>query len=179
MKIILLLLLLHNTFVSNSQDKFEWSDSRKLTMADFKGPAPDPSTHQSLVLNLGIEANLNKSDIENLKTFNNQIAFFFLRTNSWIDSANYSKLKYANTLFDLSEWKVRELRKQLNQNKELVLQGEYQKIQDKVHDEFAKLVTDYENESNYGNYIEGQMKWEMRIHEEIALLSNYCKSCQP
>ncbi len=179
MKPTALILLVLITLLSNAQDKFEWSDSKKLTMSDFKGKSPDPSTHQSLILNFGIESNLNRSEIENLKTFNSQVSFYFSRTNSWIDSTNYSKLKYANTLFDLSEWKVRELRKRLNENRELVLKGEYEKIQDNVYKEFEKLTTDYENESNYGNYIEGQMKWEMRIHEEIALLSDYCKSCKP
>lgn len=74
---------------------------------------------------------------------------------------------------------ARELRKRLNENRKLVLAGEYQSIQEDVSKEFEKIRQDYDNESNYGNNAIGQMNWETRITERIHSLGDFCKTCEP
>lgn len=41
---IVALILLANFLFAAGQDKIEWSATRKLSVNDFKGPPPDPST---------------------------------------------------------------------------------------------------------------------------------------
>ena len=130
------------------QDKLEWTEKRKLEMNDFRGTPPDPSTNQTLIARFGLEMNLRKSDIERLTTLNGQVANIFSSVDSWIDWREQSRLRYARTLFDLNEWKARELRKRLNENRKRVLEGDYQTIEEEVRKEFDKIIRDYENESS-------------------------------
>ncbi len=167
------------TLSAAGQDRLEWSQTRKLTVNDFKGTPPDPSTGQSLIANFGLEINLKKEEIENLKTFNRQVTNLFSPNNSWINWTDESRLRYAITLFDLNEWMTRELRKRFNENRKLVLAGQYQSIQEEVRKEFEKIRQDYDNDSNYGNNAIGQINWETRIIERIHSLGDYCKTCEP
>lgn len=74
---------------------------------------------------------------------------------------------------------TRELRKRFNENRKLVLAGQYQSIQEEVRKEFEKIRQDYDNDSNYGNNAIGQINWETRISESIHSLGDYCKTCEP
>ncbi|MFY8036818.1 MAG: hypothetical protein ACOVMQ_06605, partial [Cyclobacteriaceae bacterium] len=82
-------------------------------------------------------------------------------------------------LFDLNEWKARELRKRLNENRKKVLAGEYEEIKKQVEAEFQKIHQDYDNETDSGDNIVGQLRWESRIEEQLSILSDYCKTCGP
>lgn len=166
------------TPIAFAQGKLEWSETKKLTLEDFKGAPPDPSTEQTMFVNLGQDLDLNKEKINHLKTFNAQVTNYFSQDSSWIDRTDPARLRYVITHFDLNEWMVRALRKRLNENRELVLRGEHQAILDEVNVEFEKLKLAYDNESNYGNNPIGQMNWEKRISEQLAALADYCKTCE-
>ncbi|MBX2969031.1 MAG: hypothetical protein KF803_06650 [Cyclobacteriaceae bacterium] len=160
-----------------AQGKLEWSETKKLTINDFKGTPPDPSTAQSLFVNFSQDVNVNKDKITHLKTFNAQVTNYFSQDSSWIDQTDPSRLRYVITHFDMNEWMVRALRKRLNENRELVLRGAHQAILDEVTNAFEKIKLAYDNESNYGNNPIGQMNWETRINEQLAALADYCKTC--
>lgn len=177
--ILIITILSSLIFTTTAQDKLEWSETRKLTVNDFKATPPDQSTGQSLIANFGLEINLKKQEIENLKSFNRQVTNLFSPQNSWIDWTDKSRLRYAITLFDLNEWMARELRKRLNENRKLVLAGQYESIQEEVRKEFEKIRQDYDHASNYGNYAMGQLNWEKKINERIFSLGEYCKTCEP
>ncbi|MBL7875659.1 MAG: hypothetical protein JNL53_08340 [Cyclobacteriaceae bacterium] len=167
------------TLTIAGQHKLEWSETKKLSVNDFRGTPPDPSTGQSLIINFGIEVNLKKEEIQNLQAFNKQVLNFFSPSNSWIDWTDNSRLRYAVTLFDLQEWMARELRKRLNENRNVVLSGQHQSIQEEVRKEFDKIRKDYDTDSNFGNYALGQINWETRINERLNALGDYCKTCGP
>jgi hypothetical protein len=167
------------TFSSAGQDKLEWSETRKLTVNDFKATPPDPSTGQSLIASFGLEVNLQKEEIQNLRTLNKQVTNLFSPNSSWIDWTDKSRLRYAITLFDLNEWMARELRRRLNENRKMVLSEQHQLIQEEVRKEFEKIRQDYDNDSNFGNNPMGQVNWETRISERINALGDYCKTCEP
>lgn len=178
MKFLILIGLSITTYASWAQDKFEWSEHRKLTTNDFKAPPPDPSTKQSLIAAFGLEVNLKKEGIQNLKTFNRQVVNLFSPNHSWIDWRDASRLRYANTLFDLNEWMCRELRKRLNENRTLVLSGQFESIQEGVRKEFEKIRQNYDTDSDFGNNPLGQINWETRINERLTALGDFCKTCQ-
>jgi hypothetical protein len=173
---ICLSLLITGTF---AQGMLEWSETKKLTTNDFKGTPPNPSTAQGLFVNFSQDVNLDKSKISHLKTFNAQVTNYFSQDSSWIDQSDPSRLRYVITHFDINEWMIRALRKRLNENRDLVLRGEHQSILDEVNVEFEKIKLAYDNESNYGNNPIGQMNWETRISEQLAVLADYCKICEP
>jgi hypothetical protein len=164
--------------LSFAQGMLEWSETKKLTINDFKGTPPDPSTEQNLLVNFGQDVNLDKSKISHLKTFNAQVTNYFSQDSSWIDRTDPSRLRYVITHFDINEWMTREIRKRLNENRELVLRGEHQAILDEVNSEFEKIKLAYDNESNYGNNPIGQMNWEKGINEQLTALADYCKMCE-
>lgn len=170
------IVLINATF---AQGKFEWNETKKLTLEDFKGAPPDPSTEQTMFVNFGQDLDLKKSKINHLKTFNAQVTNYFSQDSSWIDRTDPSRLRYAITHFDINEWMTREIRKRLNENRELVLRGEHQAILDEVTKAFEKIKLTYDNESNYGNNPIGQMNWETRISEQLVALADYCKTCEP
>lgn len=176
-RILILVISAVMTMGARGQDRLEWSETRKLTVNDFKGTPPDPSTKQTLIANIGLEVNLNPSELKNLKTFNRQVTNLFSPANSWIDWREKSRLRYAITLFDLNEWKAREIRKKLNENRESVLAGQYQEIHEKMNSEFARIREEYDNESDFGNNLMGQMNWETRINERLVALADFCKAC--
>jgi hypothetical protein len=165
--------------VTFAQGKLEWSETKRLTIADFKGSPPDPSTEQTLVVSFGQDLDLDKTKINPLKTFNAQVTNYFSQDSSWIDRTDQSRLRYVITHFDINEWMTREIRKRLNENRELVLRGEHQTILDEINNEFEKIKLAYDNESNYGNNPIGQMNWETRISEQLIALADYCKTCEP
>jgi len=177
--LFLVLIFLASALCVSAQGRLEWSENARLTVNDFKGPAPDPSSRQSLVLGIGVEINLNVNEVKELPTFNDRLSNMFLPDKSWIDWRDESRLRYAITLFDLNEWMTREMRKQFMENRKQVLAGQQESIAQGVRLEFARTRQEYDNESSYGNNAEGQLRWEMRIKERLAALGEYCKACKP
>ncbi|MFZ5999145.1 MAG: hypothetical protein ACOYW3_01445 [Bacteroidota bacterium] len=174
---ILLIVFSSFTLLGFAQDDIEWSETRKLTVNDFKGSRPEDSPGQTLAVSFGMEVKLNKSTVQQLTSFNGQVANLFSAAHSWIDWTDQSRLRYAITLFDLNEWTARELRKRLNNNRQKVLAGQHAAIQDEVRKEFEAIRQQYDSESNFGNDPAGQLNWERRIAENLAELSEYCKLC--
>jgi|GEM_PF-3012647 hypothetical protein len=161
---------------SLGQDKIEWSEKR-LTINDFKGMPPDPSTKQSLIAKTTVETDLNPAVIGNLRTFNKQVTNYFYPYDSWVLWTDPSRLRYFQTLYDLNEWMARALRKRYNENKQLVLSGNHEKIYEEVTNEFKVLRGQYDGDSDFGNNLTGQMTWETRITERLISLSDFCKTC--
>lgn len=174
---LLLIFVTCSTSLSYAQDDIEWSETRKLTVNDFKGSRPENSPGQTLAVSFGMEVKLNKSNTQQLTSFNGQVVNLFSAAHSWIDWTEKSRLRYAITLFDLNEWTARELRKRLNNNRQRVLAGQHAAIQDEVRKEFEAIRQQYDSESNFGNNPAGQLNWERRIAENLAELSEYCKHC--
>jgi hypothetical protein len=166
-------------FTTAAQERIEWSANKRLTVNDFKGTPPDPSTKQSLVARSAIESKFNKDEIKNLKSFNNQISNYFYPNESWVLWTEQSRLRYFQTCFDIDEWMARTLRKRCNDNRVIVLNGEYEKIYKAVETEFKVIKEQYNSETDYGDNPVGQMNWERKISDQLLWYSDYCKTCEP
>ena len=175
---LVLTLLTTLIFTTKGQDRIEWNQKKRLTVNDFKGTPPDPSTHQSLIAKKGVETNLEGPHIKNLKTFNGQVSNYFYPNDSWVLWTEKSRLTYFLTLFDIDEWMARELRKRFNENREQVLLGDHKRILNEVQSEFVRIREQYDGETEYGSNLVGQMKWESKIMERLSSLSAYCKTCE-
>jgi hypothetical protein len=148
------------TFSTRAQDKIEWDAKRRLTVNDFKKSPPDPSTKQSLIARSGVEVNLNREEIKKLKTFNNQIGNYFYPNDSWILLTDPSMLRYIQTCFDIDEWKARTLRKRYNENSELILSSDGEKIRKEVEAEFKMIREQYDSQTEYADNALQQLSWE-------------------
>ncbi len=166
-----------SAIAAHAQEKIEWSASNKITLNDFKGSAPDPSTKQSLIARTGVESRLTGPDIKTMKNFNKQITTYFFPADSWILQSDKSRLTYFLTLFDLNEWMARELRKQCKENRKQVIAGQFDIIYFKVNNEFAGIREQYDQETDYGSNKATQQQWETKIHERLSSLSDFCKLC--
>ncbi len=175
--IFLLLLGLLFSTLSNAQEKIEWSPSQKITVNDFKGPAPDAKTRQTLIAHTGIESKLTGPDIKLLKNFNPQVANYFFPGDSWILASDKSRLAYFTALFDMNEWMARELRKRCKENRKVVLAGQYELIYAQLAGEFAQIREQYDQETDYGYNKTKQQEWEKKIAERISDLSDFCRTC--
>jgi hypothetical protein len=71
------------------------------------------------------------------------------------------------------------LRKKLNEKRDILLAGGYDKILQESRIEFEKMRMDYDKESESGNNLDVQVQWETKINEQLASLSDYCKTCTP
>jgi hypothetical protein len=149
------------------------------SLYDFKGPAPDGSAHQSLILSFELKADLDTTKIKSVKSFNSLIVNLFNRNNSWIDWTDTSRLRYAITLFDLKEWETRQLRKRLREESNAVLRGGCDQIMQECRKDFEEISLQYDRESESGNSLDKQVKWETKISEQLTALSDYCKTCTP
>jgi hypothetical protein len=161
------------------QEYLEWNEYTRLTVNDFKGPVPDGSAHQTLILSFELKADLDTTKIKSVKSFNSLIVNLFNRNNSWIDWTDTSRLRYAITLFDLKEWETRHLRKRLKEESDAVLRDEYDKIMQECRKEFEKISIQYDRESESGNSLDKQVEWETKIRGHLTELSDYCKTCTP
>jgi hypothetical protein len=178
MKIIFLVILVGTCAgFATAQEKIEWSASRKITLGDFRGPAPDPSAKQSLIARTGIESRLTGPDVKKLKNFNTQITNYFFPNDSWIQASDKSRLPYFQMLFDMNEWMARELRKKCKENRKMVLANQYDVIYAQVTAEFARIREQYDQESDYGYNKQKQLEWENKVHERLTDLADYCKQC--
>lgn len=165
------------SFAAFAQDDIEWTDERELTVNDFKGPVPYPIPKGGASVHFGLYTSLSDNEVKLLKNFNGRVTNAFLPADSWIDWRDDSRLRYVNTLFDLNEWMTREMRKQLNAQREKVIAGNFQSIQENIRLEFEKIRSSYEQETKGGTDADKQLAWEVRINEELSALKNYCKQC--
>lgn len=177
MKSFIISILLTIPGLTWGQEKIEWTASRKITLSDFKGPAPDPSTKQSLIARTGIESRLTGPEVKKLKNFNPQITNYFFPGDSWIRASDPSRLPYFQALFDMNEWMARELRKKCKENRNMVLANQYEVIYAQVTAEFAKIREQYDQETDYGDNKQKQLEWEKKIQERLTDLSDFCKQC--
>jgi hypothetical protein len=161
-----------------AQDKMEWKSGQELTASDFKAPRQE-SLGQVFHLSLGLEISLNIVTADTTKSFNNSFTNVFIRDESSIDWTDATKLRYATGMFDLNEWMTREIRKRIYENRGKIKTEGYQKFLDAVRIHFEKMSEQYDKETESGFNLEAQITWENRIAENLSLLSDYCKACEP
>jgi len=176
---LLLFLLAVDFGVASAQPPsgIEWSDTRRLVMDDFKGPAP--IENYNIRLSFGSSFDVKANEPNQHEHFNALVTHTFIGEQSWINWTKGNQLLFANTLFDIHEWHARELRKQLWLNKRQVQRGDFISIVDKVHKDFEALADSYGNETSQAEIAVSQMMWETKIRDHLAQLSDFCKTCVP
>ncbi len=158
---------------SNKEELLDWSDTRKLTWADYKAnPDPDSDAAASTTTYLVIDYNITS------RSFSYKIESRFSKTHSWGLHKTEYILSHEQGHFDIAEIFARKLNKKMSEynfnNK--TYQKNLQKIYDEVTKEKEDLQNNYDNETNHSIRKEEQAQWLKKIKlllEEYAAWAEY------
>lgn len=176
----ILLLFIINSIVLTAQDsnpeRLYWSDSRRISINDFSIQTTQTQQGLSSVV-FEIEYGIKGFNFLR-KNFNKKVVHYMLISNSQIviDDNTEQYIRYQQTLFDLEEIYVRQLRKAIAENRKKLL------FTTKIVDELKEQIIDtnlmtrqiqYNNETNRGTNEMKQKQWEATIRKELDALANY------
>jgi hypothetical protein len=173
----ILLFFIVSSFHCFAQEKDEellkWSNTRKLTWADYKA-APDSANEfaASTTTYLIIDYTFMPDN------FRFNIQSFFSKTNSWgLNKTDYI-LRHEQGHFDIAEIFARKLYQKLKDYRynNKTFKDDTQKIYDIIVNEKTKMQSDYDNATNHSINEIKQAEWLKKIAkmlEEYADYANY------
>ena len=172
-KIFLLgLLLIPSTLFSQRKEEelLAWSDSRKLTWADYKGnPDAESDAAASTTSYLAIDYNIRST------SFSYKIESRFSKTRSWgLHKTDYI-LRHEQGHFDIAEVFARKLHKKMSEYKfnRRTYQKDLKKIYDEVTQEKQEIQNSYDEETNHSINKKKQAEWLGRIEEMLEEYEEY------
>ncbi len=173
--LLIFLLSLSIPAISQKPDEelIHWSETRKLTWADYKGAVrTDTDAVASTATYLGIEYNFNN------KGFGYKITCSFSKTRSWGSHKTEYVLAHEQGHFDIAEIFARKLNKQLSDYKfdKNNFKTDLKKIYDTITAEKEKMQNDYDRETNHSINKEKQAEWLKKIDyllKEYESFANY------
>lgn len=157
------------------EKEIQWSASRKLTPADFKG-TPDDSYPSSVVglTYAGFGFRVNKAAFQSTKV---HVFCRFYCYESWIRQAYTNDariLKHEQAHFDIAEIYARKLFKALTDaNLNTTNMKQANDIYKELFAEFKNREAQYDNETAHGTIAEQQQKWYATIYHELSALPEY------
>ncbi|GAA4464458.1 hypothetical protein GCM10023093_14840 [Nemorincola caseinilytica] len=152
-----------------ASDRFSWSEHRKLSWEDFKGPS-DGGSHESAAAtccSIGFK-------IDNTGTGDRKVTVYntFYIDRSWVkeDARIGSILAHEQGHFDLCELYTRKLRERtaaIDVNAK-DLKQQLMDIYAAVNDEYEARQQAYEYETTHGTDLPAQNRWERMIQRELT-----------
>lgn len=145
---------------SNNEELLTWSDSQKLTWADYKGsPNPQSDAAASTTTYLAIEYNISSY------SFGYKIRSRFSKNRSWgLHKTDYI-LSHEQGHFDIAEIFARKLHQKMSEYKfdKKSYQKDLKKIYEDVTKEKEEMQNKYDKETNHSIRREAQMAWLKKI----------------
>lgn len=169
------LLLIPSTLFSQRKEEelLAWSDSNRLTWADYKGkPDTESDAAASTTSYLAIDYTIRSN------SFSYKIESRFSKTRSWgLHKTNYI-LRHEQGHFDIAEVFARKLHKKMSKYKfnRKTYQKDLKKIYDEVTKEKEEIQNSYDEETNHSINRKKQAEWLKKIEEmldEYVAYSNY------
>lgn len=148
-----------------------WSDTRRLTWADFKG-SPDLASGNAALTSAKITFRYGYSGPEN---FIWTIECTFDKNRSWGKIKNNLILSHEQGHFDITEIHARLLQKGMKEYKfkEGNVAKEVQAIYQKVTDAQNVMQTTYDAETNFSRNPDEQKRWLEKIKKQLEELKPY------
>jgi hypothetical protein len=153
------------------EDTISWSNTRRLSWADFKG-TPDPKSPNAALTSSKISFTYSQSGGIN---FNYRIRCEFDRNASWGRVKTPVILAHEQGHFDITEIHARKLNRALKQYvlRESTLAKDVSAIYQKVMEEQNALQGEYDSETNFSRQPEKQAQWLEKIRKELDKLEEY------
>lgn len=172
---ICLLGLILTGFAQENPDYLLWSQTKKLSLADF-GIKKSNAASSASFAQFTLDYSVNGFDFLT-KNFNKKVKNSMIISASWIDTtANIdASIKYQQTLFDLAEIYARKFRKEIKENRKFIAKGVQfiEVINSRVSTEFSKRRLKYDEETKYGTDLTKQQLWEQQILKELHELADF------
>lgn len=154
----------------------EWNDSLKLTWSHFKGH-PDENKEAVAVTASGITFGYSLGETNGSYTrFSANVKAHFYPEESWYkpNRVNDTVLAHERLHFDITEWHVRELRKQfasvqVSQNIQEELEALYQKASLKLRATQQR----YDAETDHSVNVAEQLRWQKVVAIELKKLEEF------
>ena len=152
--------------------EFSWSETKKLTWADFKGK-PDINSDAVALTASGITFGYSyrqQRDTGEIISFTTDVNAYFYPNMSWYhkDRANNYILAHEQLHFDLTELYVRKFRKAV---KDIpitkTIKSDLKKLQKDINSALSEAQNKYDFETNHSIIPEAQQRWIDSIHIEL------------
>ncbi|WP_299129667.1 DUF922 domain-containing protein [uncultured Winogradskyella sp.] len=161
---------------TSKDDTLSWTETRKLTWADFKGQA-DQNSDASALTASGITFGYSlKTAGKRFVDYTASVEAHFYPYKSWYfkDRSNAYILRHEQLHFDITELYVRKFRQYLerlvvNQN----LKKQMNQIHNAINEGLAKTQKTYDAQTQHSINVEAQKYWENYIEEELKKLAKY------
>ena len=150
---------------SNKEELLDWSDTKKLTWADYKAnPDPYSDAAASTTTHLLIDYKITS------RSFSYKIESRFSKTHSWGLHKTEYILSHEQGHFDIAEIFARKLNKRLSEYKfnAKTYQKELHKIYEEVTKEKEDIQNKYDKESNHSIRKEEQEQWLKKIKRMLV-----------
>jgi hypothetical protein len=156
---------------SDDADKIAWSAGKPLTLDDFKG-RPDDLSRAAAATNSGLDVRTSQQTQFSQTKVVVSILPFFDKSRSWCrtNSRNALTLQHEQQHFNITAIKACELADTIR--KFAFTPGNYMKELDQLYRQKDKEIQQeqelYDSETNHGQIIAAQAKWEETIKEALG-----------
>jgi predicted secreted Zn-dependent protease len=166
----LLSLVLMSVVVPADKDLIEWSMTRRLTWADFKGRPSINATNAALT-NTAINVEFGFSK----KGMTYSIKCRFDKTKSWVRVRNDLVLSHEQGHFDIAEIHARKLNKALKEYKfnSRTVSDDVNKIYDRMMKQHHAFQSEYDQQTDFSRKKDKQGEWLIKIEEELKSLDAF------
>ena len=165
-------------FVGNNpnEETMTWSESRKLTWADFKA-TPDANSDAVALTASGITFGYSvKTSGKRIVDFSYSVEAHFYPRKSWYlkDKGDDHILRHEQLHFDITELYVRKFRQHL---KRLVVNQNVKEQMNQIHVAINEALDEtqkkYDAQTKHSINVEAQRYWESYVAEELKKLDTY------
>ncbi|WP_298903563.1 DUF922 domain-containing protein [uncultured Psychroserpens sp.] len=160
----------------NNEVKIPWSESKKLTWADFRGPV-DTNTDAVAVTASGITFSFSvKESNKRLVSFKAQANAHFYPEKSWYIKAKGDDhiLAHEQLHFDITELHVRILRYQISRLKmSQQIKEDLRRVHVKANEDLAKMQNAYDTQSQNSINKEQQAIWSEFVKSELKKFEDF------
>lgn len=188
MKKLLCILLICTCSATHGQNTIEWDGVYQLQLSDFQSPASQIGdvTIYSLHFPSSIDFSFYMTNGEFMftKNFNSKVKCVFQRNASSIIAPDsiiaLDVLNFGRFTFDLSELYARKLRLRLKEEKNAFSDaGFFRPVFEEIQKEYTERHAQAGKLTDIGRNDEKLKELHQEVLAEIALLSEYCKTCKP
>jgi hypothetical protein len=163
-------------FVSeNDTEKIQWSESNRLTWADFQG-VPNRGSGYVASTNSGMSFSFSYGNRNGTIEYDYSIESNFYPKLSWYKNGQVSDyiLKHEQTHFDISELHTRIFRKRMEASSfSENIKAEVGMLYEKTETERKEMQKRYDAETNHSQEIEIEHQWRAFVAEQLNLYDRW------
>lgn len=161
--------------VTNEDQPFLWSNSKRIVWEDFKGK-PDDRSNAVAITASGLSYDLSAQIIKGKVIADCKVGAYFYPQESWFrpEHADNHTLNHERLHFDITELMARKFRKRLakatfTKN----VKKEVKDIYHEVNKSLDSLQNAYDTETRYSIDAEKQMTWQVKIARELDATKDF------